>query len=155
MRALQKRFGQRPRSFPEPVFRIGASHYLIVPGWNFGAPGGFNQAFTVAHALGGRFPRLTNKSDEVALMEKVRPTFDPDSDRHGFPIDASDRWKEGIWESYERGVTLPYTNWAENEPNDMKGVEDFGVATPEGWNDTSSYKFGEEGLVFVIEWPGD
>jgi glucose/arabinose dehydrogenase len=83
-----------------------------------------------AKDLGGNLVTINDAAEEKWLRE----TF---GSREDFWIGINDREAEGQFE-WASGETVTYTNWAEGQPNDLYGIQDYGAMNFRGtdrWND--------------------
>jgi glucose/arabinose dehydrogenase/HAMP domain-containing protein len=87
-----------------------------------------------AESAGGNLVTINNAAEQAWL----RQTF---GDREDFWIGINDRRVEGQFE-WVNGETVTYTNWAEGQPNNSYGIQDYGAMNYEGedgWNDNFSF----------------
>ncbi len=123
----------------------GHIYYLL-------APSDWYSARASASRLGGHLVTIQD-TDENAWIRSTFGTYDGVS--RNLWLGLTDQGHEGEW-AWVTGEPLIYTNWADGEPNDLNGDEDFAHMWyfSDQWNDGTVYfvfgsPFAPQGVVEV------
>jgi len=110
-----------------PFIRRGDSAYVIIEGPTW------EEAEANANALGGYLVTINDAEENKWLIDNIG---------HGKWIGINDKAQEGIF-TWSSGETVEYTNWAQGEPNNAGGMQDY------GWLQFEDGRWDDEGNIGI------
>lgn len=110
----------------------------------------WEKAEEYCESLGGHLATITSAEENDYVYNLLKTNYD------SAYIGLTDSKEEGVWE-WVTGEPVEYTNWADGEPNNERGIENYAMfyyRHEDGrWNDGD---FGHgtyrSGRVFICEW---
>ena len=117
--------------------------------WFFEDGVDWQTAKKVCEAKGGYLAIPNNADENAFILSGIQKTSKDEA-----WIGITDIAKEGVWKNV-KGGSITYSNWANDEPSNYLGIEDYVEMCPSGkWNDLRGFGASYRSVGFVCEFDG-